>query len=287
MSFEDSFNDNAEDYTNVFDEIDKEEKAKKKFKETYTQLPFDAYAERDNAMYKFKGAKKISCIFKNSFSLVCECVNGCGWKKVSELADKIDIRDREISEEGATMLIDDKTSTSVVLDTLGYYYYGDSPRPEYTRFKCEWLSRLEYNGGPQIIIDSGKIFGKENDVQKQAFLMAVVVLHELMHAVLDPMNYDQKDEMYHNLLYRHMKEEAWANALTLMAIKSAGKDELLDYAIRFTKTQPKECGYQYGIKLFNDNANNWEEWIEEKAGWSGNDPEKEKQFIEDAKKFQP
>ena len=86
------------------------------------------------------------------------------------------------------------------------------------------------------------------------------------------------DYQYLKSQYKNYKE---------MAIKSAEKDELLDYAIRFTKTQPKECGYQYGIKLFNDNANNWEEWIEEKAGWSGNDPEKEKQFIEDAKKFQP
>ena len=115
--------------------------------------------------------------------------------------------------------------------------------------------------------------------------MTVVVLHELMHAVLDPKNDGKKDKMPHNLLYRHMKEEAWANALTLMAIKSAGLNGLLEYAIGFMKSQPKECGYQYGIKLFNDNANNWEEWIEEKAGWSGNDPEKEKLFIEEVNNY--
>lgn len=278
------FSENLEgiDWSERMGTSDDEVRSQKEFIEHYSQLPLYSYGTVKAHKYIIE-----SEIISKAFVSIKKVVDSFADRIISKLADQISVQDFRLPD---TLMVfyeadDNAPKKKLPVDILGLYEWGRLKAYEEKHgYDHPANGYINISDGPQIILDSRKIF-RLSKGQDAEFLMTVTAIHELMHSLLDPKNRDKKDKMPHNLLYRHIKEEAWANALTLMAIKSAGLNDLLEYAIGFMKTQPKECGYQYGIKLFNDNANNWEEWIEEKAEWRGNDPRKEKQFIEEVKNF--
>ncbi len=78
-------------------------------------------------------------------------------------------------------------------------------------------------------------------------LTTIVLIHELMHAIMDT------GKMYgcysDNSMYAFWKEESYANALTLNAIRKSGNKTLIAEAERFMESQPDP--YRYGIYLAN------------------------------------
>ena len=112
------------------------------------------------------------------------------------------------------------------------------------------------------------------------YLIATVLIHELMHAIMDT------GSMYGcyppNSLYAFWKEESYANALTLLAIRNYKDQKLAQQAERFMESQPDP--YQYGVCLANNNPRlTHSDWKEEKK--NNNDPipiEEQKEWLDNA-----
>ena len=128
-------------------------------------------------------------------------------------------------------------------------------------------------GSPYILLYVEKIYEKESSDDEQfKMLLTTVLIHELMHAVLDLSNnkdyYINSSTKNHPisrpfaLVHKHMdrkvpleeykdyeewREEAYANALTLHLIEKSDKKELYKYASDFMIKQ--EVEYAVGASL--------------------------------------
>lgn len=131
----------------------------------------------------------------------------------------------------------------------------------------------ETGGSPYILLYVEKIYEKESSDDEQfKMLLTTVLIHELMHAVLDLSNNkdyyvnsskkNQPSSCSFALVHKHMdqkvpieeykdyeewREEAYANALTLRLIKKSDKEELYKYASDFMIKQDVE--YAVGASL--------------------------------------
>ncbi|MBR4646847.1 MAG: hypothetical protein IKO75_07040 [Bacteroidales bacterium] len=121
-----------------------------------------------------------------------------------------------------------------------------------------------------ILLDVEKI-DKEvsSDHERFKMLLTTVLIHELMHAVLDLSNHkdyynnsstkNQSSSCPFALVHKHMdrlelnkdykdwREEAYANALTLHLIEMSGKKKLIEYARNFMINQDEQ--YAVGASL--------------------------------------
>ena len=128
-------------------------------------------------------------------------------------------------------------------------------------------------GSPYILLYVEKIYEIESSDDEQfKMLLTTVLIHELMHAVLDLSNNkdyyinsstkNQSSSCPFALVHKHMdrkvpledyedyekwREEAYANALTLHLIEKSGKKELYKYASDFMIKQ--EVEYAVGASL--------------------------------------
>jgi len=124
--------------------------------------------------------------------------------------------------------------------------------------------RGKYN--PQIIIDLKKIESNHPTEIKNIFI--IVLVHELMHAVMDPYNYihfQRKKELHINYdnLYGIHKEEALANALAYNYLLRKGNESLCRSAKRFMSNQPGP--YRYGFEILSKTSPCAIDWILEKV----------------------
>lgn len=279
------------------------------FIKKYTKLPLYSYGDIQGHKYLIPSIE-----IEEAFSYVKSAVDSFQSAKLTELSKSITSQDFSIQDIRLHFYTGDENNPKreIRLDTLGLYEYGklrisggqDILECD-SRYRTLLLSpcgpqvegynsgyAVHFISGPQIIIDSKKISNTYSS--DYSFTIAVVALHELMHALLDPCNHNLQDNMNPWLLYKHQKEEAWANALMLKAISAANLPKLMTYAINFVKTQPKECGYQYGLKFYKDLCNGktgtngkklWEDWIDEKANCKGRNLNQENVFYNEVMSF--
>jgi len=137
---------------------------------------------------------------------------------------------------------------NVISDPFGLYYSGRG------------------TSNPRIVIDKNKIQkAYPENVQE---MVTIVLVHEIMHALMDPFNYIQYQKRkglkieYDNIYGIH-KEEAYANALTYIYISAYGGKKLIASARLLMENQP--CPYKYGYDIISKQNPDAYSWIKEKV----------------------
>jgi len=295
-----------QDYSHFFEVSDQEYLSLHELIERNTKLPVFAFGEIKRHRYSIQ-----STWIDDAFQFVNKAVKSLANSTLTKLSGMITAQAFDIPDTEYIFYTgnEDLPTKKMRVDTLGLYEFGKmrifNERESFdfdssSNFSLSdnyqfniGTSYIQFKDGPQIILDARKI-EKSCKSKDCKYLMAVVALHELMHAFLDPHNHDKEDKMPHSRLYRQQKEEAWANALMLKSISDSGQKELMTFALDFVKCQPKEGGYQYGLKLFNDICNNsktdgnnelWNDWIDEKANWDGSNFSLEREFSNLVKEY--
>lgn len=254
------------------------------FPQKYSSLPFGPFDQNklllryDNSEYVFADSE-----LANVFLTFNKGIKSI--KDYEFNSSLIKLRFEEI-EPCSILLSSDIEQHEIKLDPLGLYYFGEDLCPEAKEIADLYVKNVIYGEdscAPHILVDYEKIMKKEG----RYHLLTVVLLHEYMHALMDPVNRKKKNQLSGSDYYYHVKEEAMANAMTLEAIKGTDDEDLMTFAKDFIAHQPAELGYSYGLELFNK----WHEdggdhkgqaeyikWIEEKG--SAKDKKKETEFFD-------
>ncbi len=247
----------------LFDLCDREQMQKNEFLSKYSSLPLYSYGNYYNHKLRI-----ISTEVEKAFAVINAVLLESDDDMLGKLRESLFIQIMNIQPNILKLMTpgDSSELRKVTLDPLGLYYYGellsgddDTIPPKH----CVTYANPEFNEKSRIVIDDRKIrclSGKEYPK-----LLAVVVLHELMHALMDPHNYGEAIKYPRNRLYYIQKEEAMANALVLHFLnKSESGKHLLDYAEQFMLSQSLECGYKYGVELYKSGEIKSNDWLAEK-----------------------
>lgn len=176
-------------------------------------------------------------------------------------------------EEGTGLQID-RVNEPQHTDEQRFYYPSDNEFYETYRYP---ILGEYYPNDKKIILYLKAIENAVNNKYKIEYLIAIVLIHEMMHAIMDT------GSMYGcypaNSLYAFWKEESYANALTLWAIHNYADKELTQQAESFMESQPDP--YRYGIYLANKELSH-ESWKKEKQESVICEPKKQTEWLKRA-----